>query len=120
MLRITAVRSRWIAQRRPVAANGREHSLGVGTEQIGDEHVGMLRREIVGREALRREVPQVPSHDRVRTSFNRGGQRDGQQRVCGGTGDGRYGVRGRGLYRNERHAHLRAVQEVEDAAVTTR
>ena len=38
-------------------ANGREHSLGVGNEQIGDEHVGMLRREIVGREALGREVP---------------------------------------------------------------
>ena len=66
--------SRWISQRRPVAANGREHSLGVGNEQIGDEHVGMLRRQIVGREALRREVPQVPSHDRVRTGFNRGGQ----------------------------------------------
>ena len=74
MLRVTAVRSRWIAQRRAVAGNGREHSLGVGNEQIGDEHVGMLRREIVGREAIGREVPQVPSHDRIRTDFNRGGQ----------------------------------------------
>ena len=38
------------------------------------EHAGMLRREIVGREALGREVPQVPSHDRVHTGFNRGGR----------------------------------------------
>ena len=66
--------SRWISQRRPVAANGREHSLGVGNEQIGDEHIGMPRRQIVGREALGREVPQVPSHDRVCTGFNRGCQ----------------------------------------------
>ena len=49
--------SRWISQRRPVAANGREHSLGVGNEQIGDEHVGMLRREIVGREAPQKGSP---------------------------------------------------------------
>ena len=66
--------SRWISQRRPVAANGCEHSLGVGNEQIDDEHVGTLRREIVGREVLSREIPQIPSHDRVHTGFDRGSQ----------------------------------------------
>ena len=46
-----------LRKRRPVAANGREHSLGVGNEQIGDERVRMLRREIVGCEALRTGSP---------------------------------------------------------------
>ena len=66
--------SRWISQRRPVTSNGREHSLGVGIEQIGDEHVGMLRGEAVGSQTVSREIPQVPGHNHVRPTLNCRGQ----------------------------------------------
>ena len=66
--------SRWISQRRAVTANGHKHSFQVGIEQIGDEHVGMLRGEAVGSQTVSREVAQVAGHDQVRPAFNRRGQ----------------------------------------------
>ena len=66
--------SRWISQRRAVTANGRERSFRVGIEQIGDEHVGMLRGEAVGSQTVSREVAQVAGHDQVRPAFSRRGQ----------------------------------------------
>ena len=66
--------SRWISQRRSVAANSGEHSFGIDIEQISDERVGMLRGESVGSETIGREVAQVAGHDQVGVSLNGRGQ----------------------------------------------
>ena len=60
-----------MAQRRPVAAHRFKRGVGVGFEQPGDEGVGMVRCNLVGRQAVGGKVPQVAGHDRVRAPVDR-------------------------------------------------
>ncbi len=54
-----------MAQRCPVAANCGEDGTGVGFEQAGDEGIGILRRQPVGRQPVGRKIPQIEGHDHV-------------------------------------------------------
>ena len=65
--------SRWVPQGRPVTADSRKHSLGVGIEKTGDERVGMLCRESVGGQVVSRKIPQVAGHDPCDASGSRSG-----------------------------------------------
>ncbi len=59
-----------MARRHPVAANGGEHGLGVGLEQVGDEGIGVLRRKGVWHQPVGRKSPQIAGHDHVNAAVD--------------------------------------------------
>lgn len=66
--------ARRVAQSHPVAANGGEHGLGVGLEQVVGEVIRMLRRDGLSGKATGGELAQVGGHDHVRSATDRCGQ----------------------------------------------